>query len=461
MTPLVKNIDSILVDDFNNNSTQLGNGEPEELKQLRQQAIRHFKEQGIPGIKNENWRFTNIKKLLEKAGRLDHCLTPPNDVNQPMEEVFQCDITELDTYDLALVDGWFPRSLPLIQTLDGGIKTGSLKEATELYPELVLPHYGKIAPTDQDAFTALNTAFAQDGIFAWFPQNSQADKPIQVVNLVLETDHRFLTPFVHMRNLIVVEKNSHARIVLCDHTLSSDQSFATSVTEISIGENARVELVRVQNQNSQAVQVSSIYVHQKEGSEFTSNTITLNGGFLRNNQYVELQEPHSVANLFGCFLVDRKQHVDNNTFIHHRVPDCESNELFKGILDEEAHGVFKGLILVDKDAQRTNSYQKNNNLLLTDKAMMNTLPQLEIYADDVKCSHGATVGYLNDDEHFYLVSRGINPREARLMLMNAFAAEIVRKLQVPALRDRISYLILKRLRGELTHCNSCVIRCRE
>jgi Fe-S cluster assembly protein SufD len=202
-------------------------------------------------------------------------------------------------------------------------------------------------------------------------------------------------------------------------------------------------------------------LNKKDRSQVSINTITLNGGFVRNNTNIVINGEYAEANIFGTHLTDRTQHVDNNTFIDHRKPNSTSNELFKAILDDDARGVFRGKIMVRKDAQNTNSYQSNNNLLLTDNARMNTMPQLEIYADDVKCSHGATVGYLGADELFYLRSRGICEREARLLLMNAFVGEIIDKIHVPALKERITYLVNKRLRGELSHCATCLLNCRE
>ncbi|MBC8342830.1 MAG: Fe-S cluster assembly protein SufD, partial [Bacteroidetes bacterium] len=300
-----------------------------------------------------------------------------------------------------------------------------------------------------------------DGVFAWIPENTLLEKPLQIVNLVSQPENSFFQPLIQPRNLVVVEKNSHVRLVFCDHTLSNNPSLTNMVTEIFVDEGASIEICNLQNQNNQGALISNLHIHQKDKSKVTVNTITLNGGFVRNNTSIIIDGEHAEANIFGTHLTDRTQHVDNNTFIDHRKPNSTSNELFKAILDEEASGVFRGRIMVRKDAQNTNSYQANNNLLLTDQAKMNTMPQLEIYADDVKCSHGATVGYLGADELFYLRSRGICEKEARLLLMNAFVGEIVDKIHIPALRDRITFLVSKRLRGELSHCATCVLNCRE
>lgn len=451
----------MFVSDFRNNIDLLAQNDTAELRELRQEAISHFEKLGLPSKQTEAWKYSDIQKVLNVTGRLAYPFTEPKEVKAPVEQIFECDITQLDTHDLALINGWYPKAIPALQNNPNGSKFGSIAKAREHFPELVNPYFAKIAPAEKDAFVALNTAFNTDGIFAYYPENFGGDKALQIVNLVTKEPGSFMATFAQPRNLIVVEKNAKAKIIICDHTLSEDKSFSNSVTEVFVGENAEVEICRIQNQNMSGSKVSALYVHQKAGSKLISNTISLNGGFIRNNQFVELQEPNATANLYGTFLMDKSQQVDNYTYIDHQVPDCESNELFKGILDDEAKGVFRGHILVRKDAQRTNSYQKNNNLILTDKTTMSSMPQLEIYADDVKCSHGATVGYLNQDEMFYLMSRGIHPHEARLLLMNAFVAEIANKISIPALRDRILYLVSKRLRGELSHCASCVLNCRD
>jgi Fe-S cluster assembly protein SufD len=453
-------LEEIFISDYTENKTVISRKDSDYVSKLRDEAIKKFEEKGIPSVKDELWRFSNIRKVMDGCGRLIHPFTQPKDLNTPVEEIFQCDINELDTYDLALINGWYPQTMPLFQTYPGGARVGSLSEAFELYPEIIEEHYGKYANIEEP-FTALNTAFATDGIFGLFPDNTQMEKPIQIVNLVTKEEFLMGSQMIQYRNLFVVGKNSHVKIVICDHTLSAEKSLTNSVIELFVDENSHVEIYRLQNQNNNGAQVTKLEIHQKKNSNVISNTITLNGGFVRNNQNVVLAEENSESNLYGTYLIDEEQHVDNNTFIHHKVPNCLSNELFKGILDENAKGAFRGLIKVDKDAQQTNSYQKNNNLLLTDTATMNTLPQLEIYADDVKCSHGATVGYLDAEEMFYLQARGISKKEARLLLMNAFVSEILDNIKIPVLQDRIRFLVNQRLRGELSHCATCVLRCEE
>lgn len=450
--------ENTLINDFLQNEQVINGNSPEFIRKIRRKAIESFSRLGLPGPNNELWRFSDIRKVLENMGRLLPALVPPEDVNTPVNEIFKCDINELDSFDLETINGWFPHSLPLIQHFNGKGIAGSLAAAFQLYPEIIEKYYGKAAHFE-DPFVDLNIAYATDGIFAVFPENSKISKPLQLVSLVTQKEGILTHPIVHPHNLIIVGKNSRISLVLCDHTLTNQHSFTDVVTEIFVEENAVVKIIRLQNQSNKSAMVSSLFIRQAAGSYVTTNTITLNGGYTRNNQNLWLEGKEAKADIFGLYLMDRKQHIDNTTYIEHCTADTVSNELFKGILDDQSSGVFRGKIHVRKNAQHTNSYQKNSSLLLTDDARINTMPQLEIYADDVKCSHGATVGYLSSDELFYLRSRGICEYEARIMLMKSFTSEIIDKIEIPALQERISFLVSKRLRGELSHCATCVLNC--
>jgi Fe-S cluster assembly protein SufD len=265
---------------------------------------------------------------------------------------------------------------------------------------------------------------------------------------------------VQHRNLFILEENSEAKVLICDHTLSTHEFLTNSVTEIYTGPGAIMDFIRVQNEHNKSSQVTNAFMHQMRNSKVTTNYITLHGGVVRNNIYVNLAEEGAANQSAGLFLIDQKQHVDNYTLVNHLKPDCTSNQLYKGILDDEATGAFNGKIHVWQDAQHTLAYQRNNNILLTDTAKMHTKPQLEIYADDVKCSHGATIGQLDPDAMFYLRSRGIPEKESRHLLMYAFTDEVLKEITLPALRERITDLVDKRLRGELSRCNNCKMKCR-
>jgi len=297
--------------------------------------------------------------------------------------------------------------------------------------------------------------FQDYGIFIHVPEGVAINKPIQVVNLLLSNENTR----VQHRNLFVIGKNADARVIICDHALSDHRFFTNSVTEIQVDKNARMDYIKVQNEHNLATNVSSLYANQEQDSTLNTNIITLHGGMVRNNVDIVLNGEGCETNASGLYLVDKQQHVDNYTFIDHAKPNCLSNQIYKGVLDDFATGAFNGRILVQTDAQKTKAFQANNNILLTDDASMNTKPQLEIYADDVKCSHGATVGQLDEDALFYLRTRGIEEREARLMLMFAFAHEIISRIEVEPLRNRIDHLVDKRLRGELSRCENCTMHC--
>jgi Fe-S cluster assembly protein SufD len=438
---------------FEKNREKLYSGSPGFINDIREEAIRKFSETGLPVKKAEKYKYTNIDDQFNKD--LHHTLSPVP-VNFEIDDIFQCDIPELDTRIILVLNGFHVGPGEPLTKLENGIVYGSLKSASHKYPELFKKHYSRYSDFSNDGITALNTAFAQDGVFIYVPKNTVSDKPFQIIHLLLSDDPQM----VQHRNLFVFEDNSRAKILVCDHTLSTSEFLTNSVTEIYAGPGSNVSFLRVQNEHNRSTQVTNAYVQQMRNSNVTTNYITLHGGFIRNNVYVNLAEEGANSQSLGLFLVDQNQHVDNFVYVNHLKPDCTSNQLYKGILDEESTGVFNGKIHVWKDAQHTQAYQKNNNILLTDTAKMHTKPQLEIYADDVKCSHGATVGQLDQDALFYLRSRGISQKESLHLLMYAFTDEVLKEIKLEALRGRITELVDKRLRGELSKCNNCKMKCR-
>lgn len=441
-----------LVDIFNKNIEILNHDSPNFINQLRHQGIEQFKKLGLPGRKEEKYKHLNLENMYKHE--FQDSLSA-RQINFNVDHIFHCDIPTLDTHAILLLNGYFfDRENQMIQ-LPSGAVVGSLNAAEREFPQLVKKHYGKYASMEEEGLVALNTAFAKDGIFVYVPDDVVLKKPIQVVNLLLSKANTR----VQHRNLFVIGKNAEARVIICDHTLSDHHYFTNSVTEILVDENARMDYIKVQNEHNFSINISSLYAHQEKNSRFKSNIITLHGGIVRNNVNVLLNGEGCENNTSGLYLVDKGQHVDNFTFIDHAKPNCMSNQIYKGVLDDFATGAFNGKILVRTDAQNTKAFQTNNNILLTDDAEMNTKPQLEIYADDVKCSHGATVGQLDEDALFYLRARGINEREARLMLMFAFAHEIINRIEVEPLQKRIDDLIDKRLRGELSRCQNCAMNC--
>ena len=418
---------------------------------LRNKAFESFKELGFPTTKLEEWKNTDLQESLSKE--YDYSFHPDQD--QDIRKVFRCNIPHLDTAVLGQLNGWYvSKDVPLIE-LGNGMILGSLAQAMQRYPQLVEAHLGKYADSSNNRMTALNTAFAQDGVFIYVPDHVRSPKTIQLINVIHHDENIFL----QSRNLIILGKNSRLSMVHCDDSYNHQSSFSNIVTEIHVAENATLDHYKLQNINNNSTLICSTWFNLEQSAKVDSHFLTLNGGSIRNETFLKFSGSHADANLYGLYLMDQKQHVDNQVFIDHAVPDCTSSTMFKGILDENASGVFAGKVLVERDAQRTNAYQSNRNILITDSAKIDSKPFLEIYADDVKCSHGSTTGQLDSESMFYLRQRGIGEESARMLLMYAFANEIVSKISIEPLRFRIEDMIKKRLQGELQICEQCVLHC--
>ena len=421
----------------------------EAMNALREQAFADFQRMGFPTRKAEKYKYTDVAKLFEpdyglNLNRLDIPVNPA--------DAFKCDVPNMSTsLYFMLNDGFDRRDLPKA-SLPDGVLVGSLRELTATHPELAA-RYGKLADTSRDAVTALNTMLAQDGLLVYVPKGVVVERPIQVVNL-LRSAVDFM---VNRRVLIVLEDGAQARLLMCDHAMDRVKFLATQVIEVFVGKDAVFDLYELEETHNNTVRFNNLYVHQEAGSNVLLNSMTLHNGTTRNTAEVTLDGRGAEVRMLGMAIEDKQQQVDNNTFIDHRASDCTSNELYKYVLDDSAVGAFAGKVLVREGAQRTSSQQTNRNLCATREARMYTQPQLEIYADDVKCSHGATVGQLDENALFYMRQRGIGEREARLLLMFAFVNEVVDQIRLDALKDRLHLLVEKRFRGELNKCQGCVI----
>ncbi len=421
------------------------------LVKVRDEAITSFKRLGFPDTSQESWRLTDLEESLGQE--YDYQLIPNKEVD--FQKVFRCNIPHLDTAVIGQLNGWYvSKDVPLIE-LGNGIIMGSLAEARKKYPRLIEKYYGSMADVTADGFTALNTAFAHDGVFIFVPDNVQSPKPVQLINVIQHEENLFL----QSRNLIVVGANARLSLVHCDDSYNHQASFSNIVTEVHVGEHGVMDHYKLQNINNNSTLVSSVYFRMDASACLESHYISLNGGLIRNNIRVLFNGAHGNAKIFGLYLMDRKQLTDNQVFIDHAFPDCTSSETFKGILDEHARAIFNGHVLVRRDATKTDARQSNKNILLTDTARVNSKPFLEIYNDDVKCSHGSTTGQLDQESMFYLRQRGIGEETARMLLMFAFADEIVAKIAIPQLRQRIEDMVKKRLQGELQICEQCVLHC--
>jgi Fe-S cluster assembly protein SufD len=430
---------------------QLFEGSSDILNAKRKEAFQNFVMQGIPTRKNENYKYTNLNPAFLPNFQFIH---KKEEKKADFNEVFRCDVPQLNT-NLALVfNGWFYKNDGETGDLPEGVILDSLDSISKERPEL-LEKYASLAKVDEDALVALNTAFAKDGFFLYVPKNVVVESPIQIINLLQSEKDTFAT----QRNFILLEEGAKVQVLVCDHTLNLNQYLSNSVTEVFAGNNSEIELYSLQNQHNKATTLNSVFVEQQRDSRVTTHTASLHGGLIRNNLKVTLNGENAQANMYGMAFMDKKQHVDNFTQVIHAKPHCESNQVYKNVLNDYSSGAFSGRIHVLRDAQKTNAFQRNNNLLLTDNANMQTKPQLIIDADDVKCSHGATVGQIDEEALFYLRARGINEDQARLMMMNAFAHEVVKEIKLEPLRDRIDELVEKRLQGEVARCHDCAYNC--
>lgn len=425
---------------------------PSFMMNIREEAIHEFGLTGLPDRKDELYKYTSLQKLFEPGYTMQ---LQPSNVDFRVEDIFNCDVPNLETRLEIILNGFYKVNGTALTEFDNGIIIGSFAEALRRYPELIREHYGKHAGIKKDSLVALNTAFAIDGLFIYVPKGQVLEDPVQVVHLPMTG----IDTMLHYRNMFIMEENARAEVIVCDHTLSPFRFLTNSVTEIYAGSGASFHYSRIQNEHLNSNLLTNLFIHQEADSNVRSNTITLHGGLIRNNTNVLLNAPGCNNETYGLFMSDKNQHIDNYVNVDHARPNCTSTQLFKGILDEQSTGAFNGRILVRQDAQKTLAYQTNNNILMSDEARMNSKPQLEIYADDVRCSHGATTGQLDENALFYMQSRGIPRQEARLLMLYAFAHEVIEKIQVIPLKDRINHLVDKRLRGELSRCNNCSMAC--
>ena len=436
------------IDLYNQCKGMINKHAPQVLNDLRDKAFDDFCRLGFPSNKVERYKYTDMQKIFEpdyglNLNRLEIPVNP--------YDVFKCDVPNLSTSLYFVVnDSFYDKILPKCSLAEGVVVGSLLKVATE-HPELVAKYYGKIANTGDDAVTALNTMLSQDGLMVYVPKNVKVEKAIQVIN-ILRSDVDLM---VNRRVLIVMEQGSEAKFLFCDHAADDRNFLATQVIEAFVGENAKLDLYCLEETHYKNTRVSNVYIEQQANSVVNHNVITLHNGVTRNRLDLVFKGEGAECFANGCVIADKSQHIDNNTLIDHQVGHCTSHQLYKYVLGDEAVGAFAGRILVRKDAQKTSSNEINQNLCTTKKARMFTQPMLEIYADDVKCSHGSTVGQLNDAAMFYMRQRGISEKEAKLLLEFAFVNEVVDQIQLEPLKERLRYLVEKRFRGELNKCEGC------
>jgi Fe-S cluster assembly protein SufD len=415
---------------------ELGPRQSAAVERLRKTAIKRFAELGFPTSRNEDWRFTNVAPIAKIPFRLaapgDAAKVTAQDVDRVGFQVGSCS-------RLVFVNGQYAPHLSAVRSLPSGVVVGSLAVALEEHPKFVNPYLARHIRFQDQAFTALNTAFLRDGAFVFVPKSKVVEEPIYLLFLATANGEGNVA---HPHNLIVLGENSQARVVEAYAAREEEVYFTNAVTEAILGGNAVLDHYKLQRESPEAFHVGTLAVHQDRSSNFTTEYVGLGGSLVRNEVRVTLDAEGCEATLNGLYLASGRQHMDNHTVIDHAKPHCASHELYKGILDGKAHGVFNGKIFVHQDAQKTDAKQTNQTLLLSEDATINTKPQLEIYADDVKCTHGATVGQLDAEGLFYLRSRGIGEREARSLLTYAFANDVIRRIQIEPLRAQLEDLLL-------------------
>jgi Fe-S cluster assembly protein SufD len=401
---------------------------------LRQQGIEHFAELGLPTTRDEEWRFTPL-------GALPALEFSPGEHQSDLTAA-QLDAILLPTgasHRVVLINGCFAAGLSSTGALADGVVVSSLKNAAREQRALVERHLGKIAQLESAPFAALNTGFLADGLFVYVPRGTVVRQPLHLVYVAEAAD---VPRASHPRTLIVCEDNAEATIVQSYVSRGAGITFTNAVSEIVLGPGAHLQHCKVQREAPKSFHFDIQHIALQRGSKFRSQAITLGGGLVRNEVHAALRAEACEATLNGLYAAGTGQHVDNRTTIDHAMPRCASHELYKGILDGKGEGVFSGKILVRQDAQKTDAKQTNKTLLLSDEAVIHTKPQLEIFADDVKCTHGATVGQVAAEALFYLRARGIGLREARAMLTFAFANEVLEGIPVAPLRAALEALVL-------------------
>ncbi len=425
---------------------------PEAMNAVRDEAFEDFRRQGFPSQKVERYRYTDIQKLFapDYGVNLSRLLIPVDPY-----EAFRCDVPNLSTSLYFVVNDMFYHD----EKPKGHLPEGVIIDSLRNHPALISKYYARLAKTSEDTVTALNTMLAQDGMLVYVPKNVKVDRAIQVINILKATpsnaQRQVPDLMVNRRVLIILEEGAEIKMLFCDHAADDRNFLTTQVIEAYVGNNASLDLYCLEETHHKNVRVSNVYIDQGRDSRVNHNVITLHNGITRNKLDLTFSGEGAECQCFGCVIADKQQHVDNNTLIIHKVPHCTSNELYKYVLDDKAVGAFAGRVLVEHGAQKTVSQMTNQNLTATKEARMYTQPMLEIYADDVKCAHGSTVGQLNDAALFYMRQRGISLEEAKLLLQNAFINEVIDHMQLEPLRDRLHYLVEKRFRGELNKCEGC------
>jgi Fe-S cluster assembly protein SufD len=406
------------------------------IHDVRSEAIKIFEAEGFPSKRDEAWKYTSLNTIL----KYDYSVFPKQENTVEYNDVKKYFIHDIDTYKIVFIDGKY--SSHLSQTTHDGLDVCLMSSALSKpkYRILIENYFNKIAT--KDSLTSLNTAFSSEGAYIHIPKNKLVVKPIQIIHFATGNESALM---LQPRNLIVVDENSHVQIIERHQSLTDHPILTNSVTEIFANKRAIVDYYKVQNDNENASLIDNTFINQKQESVASVHTFSFGGKLTRNNLSFYQNGEHIDSTLKGVTIIGNKQHVDHNTLVHHIEPNCESHQDYKGVFGENSTGVFNGKVIVNKEAQKTNAFQANNNILISDKATINTKPQLEIFADDVKCSHGCTIGQLDENAMFYMRSRGIPEKEAKALLMYAFCNNVLSSVKIPEIKQRITKIIATKL----------------
>ena len=407
------------------------------VHQIRLESLKTFEEKGFPSRRDEAWKYTSLNAML----RQNYALFPKAETTIQLKKVKKYFLFEIDTYKVVFIDGVYSPFLSdtTHDGLDVCLMSAALSKAK--YRNLIDTYFNKITDKE-DSLTALNTSYTQEGAYVHIPKSVVAEKPVEIIHFSTGKEKAL---WLQPRNLIVVDQNAQVQILERHQSLREHDVVSNSVTEIYTHQDALVDYYKIQNDLSTASLIDNTYISQDKNSNVRVHTFSLGGKLIRNNLNFYLKGQYCNSTLTGVTLLEDHQHVDHYTLVDHISPNCESHQDYKGVFSEGSKGVFNGKIHVDQSAQKTNAFQQNNNILLDDKATVNTKPQLEIFADDVKCSHGCTVGQLDEEALFYLMSRGIPKKEAKALMTYAFANNVLASVELPILKKRINKLIAQKL----------------
>ncbi|RTY95851.1 Fe-S cluster assembly protein SufD [Flavobacterium sp. GT3R68] len=408
-----------------------------ELHDIRTLAIKNFENKGFPTKKEEAWKYTSLNAILKN----DFSVFPKKDNDIDFKEVKKYFLNDVDTYKVIFIDGLF--SSFLSSTTHDGLDVCLMSSAlTKPKYKMIIDTYFNQIASKEESLTTLNTAFASEGAYINIPKSKVVDKPIEIIYFSTGNEAALM---VQPRNLVIVGENAHVQIIERHQSLNENPVLTNSVTEIFAQKRAIVDYYKIQNDVQTANLIDNTYIAQKQESRVAVHTFSFGGNITRNNLNFFHQGERIDSTLKGVTIIGDKQHVDHYTLVQHATPNCESHQNYKGIYDGASTGVFNGKIYVEREAQKTDAFQKNNNILLSDKATINAKPQLEIFADDVKCSHGCTIGQLDDTAMFYMQQRGIPKKEAKALLMYAFTSEVTSSIKIPELRVKIAKIIATKL----------------